>query len=141
MVGVNLQLDIEHLLFEIIWALQNIIEGSGGTVGRLREVGLREGDTRKNREWIVHPGRRAILFAVQITVTVQEKLLATTERRQGRMGICSNTTVLFAMGMMRSAEKEMTAVGEGPKWGFFVNSSSLSAPLFWLLATNVCTPG
>jgi len=139
----------EHPLFEIYWTAENIIPGSDGMIeGKVRESGLMISlqlaiplyiagsmghlvkaalgplgiDEPNDVFWILHPGGRAILDAVEMTLGLKkEKLWATREvlREYGNM---SSASVLFVMETMRrkSEEKKMGNAGEGLEWGLLL---------------------
>ncbi|ONK70978.1 uncharacterized protein A4U43_C04F3460 [Asparagus officinalis] len=148
-VGANPMPEIEHPLFEIVWTSQNIIEGSDGKiVGKLRESGLmislqpeiplliagsmgkivKEAigntgvDAVNDVFWMVHPGGRAILDAVEMVLGVKKEKFAATREVLREYGNMSSASVLFVMETMRrkSEEKKMATAGEGLEWGLLV---------------------
>ena len=148
-VGTDPHPGIERLLFEIMYAAQNIIPGSDGLIeGKLRESGLMIslqleiplyiagsmphvmkgamgplGITSPNDVfWILHPGGRAIVDAVEMTLGLSKEKLWATREVLKEYGNMSSASVLFVMETMRrkSEEKKMPTAGEGLEWGLLV---------------------
>nr|ATZ81764.1 chalcone synthase [Iris domestica] len=148
-VGADAQLDVEREIFEIVWASQNILPGSDGSiVGKLRESGLMVtlqpqvpfyitenvdklvleallplGITDWNEVfWVVHPGGRAILDAVQKRLKLRDEKFAATREVLREYGNMSSASVMFVMDVMRkrSKEKGLSNAGEGLEWGLLL---------------------
>nr|AIY34669.1 chalcone synthase [Ornithogalum saundersiae] len=148
-VGADPQPDTERALFEIVWTSQNIIQGSDGLiVGKLRESGLmislqpeiplhiagsmgkyvKEAlgaagvDGVNDVFYIVHPGGRAILDAIEMAMGLNTEKLSATREVLRDYGNMSSASVFFVMEKMRrrSEEEKKQTLGEGLEWGLLI---------------------
>lgn len=72
--------------------------------------------------WIVHPGGRAILDAVEMVLGLKKEKLEATREVLRNYGNMSSASVLFVMETMRkrSEEKKLATAGEGLEWGLLI---------------------
>ncbi|OIT25716.1 PREDICTED: chalcone synthase 2-like [Nicotiana attenuata] len=137
---------VERPLFELVSAAQTLLTDSDGAInGHLREVGLTfhllkdvPGLISKNIEkslieafqplglsdwnsifWIAHPGGRAILDQVELTLGLKPEKLRATRQVLSDYGNMSSACVLFILDEMRkaSAKEGLGTTGEGLDWG------------------------
>lgn len=72
--------------------------------------------------WIVHPGGRAILDAVEMVLGLRKEKFAATREVLRNYGNMSSASVLFVMEAMRrrSEEEKLATAGEGLEWGLLI---------------------
>nr|BBE25129.1 chalcone synthase [Asparagus officinalis]BBE25130.1 chalcone synthase [Asparagus officinalis] len=72
--------------------------------------------------WIVHPGGRAIMDAVEMVLGLNKEKLEATREVLREYGNMSSASVLFVMETMRrrSEKMKMATAGEGLEWGLLI---------------------